>query len=60
MEDVAALSSELEAAKVPYQIEVYSGAPHGFTNFEGERYQKRADERSWNAFTNFLTEVFGS
>jgi len=60
MEDVATLSSELEAAKVPYQIEVYSGAPHGFTNFEGERYQKRADERSWNAFTNFLAEVFGS
>jgi len=39
MEDVGTLLSELEAAKVPYQIEVYSGAPHGFTNFEGERYQ---------------------
>ena len=43
-----------------YEIQVYSGAPHGFTNFESERYQKRADERSWSAFTNSLTEVFGS
>lgn len=61
MEDVAALSRELEAAKVPYDIEVYSGAPHGFTNFEAqERYQKRADERSWSAFKKFLTEIFGS
>jgi dienelactone hydrolase len=59
MDDVAALSRELEAAKVPYEIRVYSGAPHGFTNFEGDRYQKRADERSWNAFTKFLAEVFG-
>jgi dienelactone hydrolase len=60
MDDVAALSRELEAAKVPYEIEVYSGAPHGFTNFEGDRYQKRADERSWSAFTKFLAETFGS
>jgi dienelactone hydrolase len=60
MDDVAALSRQLEQAGVQYEIQVYSGAPHGFTNFESERYQKRADERSWSAFTNFLTEVFGS
>ncbi len=60
MDDVAALSRQLEQAGVQYDIQVYSGAPHGFTNFESERYQKRADERSWSAFTNFLTEVFGS
>jgi dienelactone hydrolase len=60
MDDVAALSRQLEQAGVPYEIQVYSGAPHGFTNFEAqERYQKRADERSWSAFTNFLTEIFG-
>ncbi|HEX2379767.1 MAG TPA: dienelactone hydrolase family protein [Methyloceanibacter sp.] len=60
MDDVAALSRQLEQAGVQYEIQVYSGAPHGFTNFESERYQKRADERSWSAFTNSLTEVFGS
>jgi dienelactone hydrolase len=54
MEDVAALSKELERAGVPYEIQVYSGAPHGFTHFGSDRYQKRADEHSWNAFVDFL------
>ena len=54
MEDVAALSRELEGVKVPYEIEVYSGAPHGFTEFGSDRYQKRADEQSWKAFSDFL------
>ena len=55
MDDVAALSGELETAKVPYEIEVYSGAPHAFTVFGSDRYQKRADELSWAAFQDFLT-----
>jgi dienelactone hydrolase len=54
MDDVAALSGELETAKVPYEIQVYSGAPHAFTNFDGDRYQKRADDLSWRAFQEFL------
>jgi dienelactone hydrolase len=54
MEDVAALSRELEAAKVPYEIEVYSGAPHGFTIFDLPTYRKDADEKSWAVFTGFL------
>ena len=54
MEDVAALSRELEAAHLPYEIQVYSGAPHGFTIFGGESYRKDADEKSWAAFTEFL------
>ena len=54
MEDVAALSKELESAGVPYEIQIYSGAPHGFTHFGSERYQKRADELSWEAFLDFL------
>ncbi len=60
MEDVAALSRELEAAAVPYEIQVYSGAPHGFTEFGSDRYDKDADEKSWAAFTNFLATVLGS
>jgi len=54
MDDVAALARELESAGVPYEIQVYSGAPHGFTEFGSDRYQKRADEQSWKAFSDFL------
>ena len=54
MDDVAALSHELEAAHLPYEIQVYSGAPHGFTIFGGESYRKDADEKSWAAFKYFL------
>lgn len=54
MNDVAALSGELESAGVPYEMHVYSGAPHGFTEWSSDRYQKRADEESWDAFSDFL------
>ena len=54
MGDVAALAGELESAGVVYEIQVYSGAPHGFTEFNSDRYQKRADELSWKAFSDFL------
>ena len=37
MEDVAALSQELESSGVAYHIQVYSGAPHGFTEFSSDR-----------------------
>jgi dienelactone hydrolase len=57
MEHLAALAKELEAADVEYEIEVYSGAPHGFTHFGSDRYQKRADDLSWDAFTDFLAET---
>jgi dienelactone hydrolase len=60
MDDVAALARELEAAHVPYEIQVYSGAPHGFTEFGSDRYQKDADEKSWAAFADFLATVLGS
>ena len=57
MEHLAALAKELEADDVEYEIEVYSGAPHGFTHFGSDRYQKRADDLSWDAFTDFLAET---
>ena len=57
MDHVAALAKELEGAGVEYEIEVYSGAPHGFTHFGSDRYQKRADDLSWDAFTDFLAET---
>ena len=57
MQDVGTLSTELEAAGVTYTIEVYSGAPHGFTVFGTNRYQERADKLSWQAFAAFLQEA---
>ncbi len=60
MADVAALSEELEASGTPYEIQVYSGAPHAFTVFGSDRYQKTADEESWEAFNDFLGKTLGS
>ncbi len=61
MDHVAALSKELEAKKIKYQIEVYSGAPHAFTVIGSGRYRKVADEQSWSAFRDFLnTNLPGS
>ncbi|WP_104203281.1 dienelactone hydrolase family protein [Billgrantia saliphila] len=57
MEDVATLVEELEAIEATYEVEIYSGAPHAFTVFDGERYQERADEKSWAAFMTYLEEV---
>jgi dienelactone hydrolase len=57
MEDVSGLVEELEAIEATYEIQIYSGAPHGFTVFGDERYQQRADEKSWTAFLNLLEEV---
>lgn len=60
MQDVASLSGELEEAGVPYEIQVYSGAPHAFTVFDTDRYQERADRKSWDAFKSFLESNLGS
>lgn len=54
MDDVAALSKELEAANLTYEMQIYSGAPHAFTVFGSDRYREVADTQSWAAFTDFL------
>jgi dienelactone hydrolase len=59
MQDVATLSVDLEKAAVPYEIEVYSGAPHAFTVIGSDRYQERADKKSWDAFTSFIEDNLG-
>ena len=59
MDHVAELSRELETAGVPYEIQVYSGAPHAFTVFDSSRYQETADRQSWDAFSDFLTSSLG-
>jgi dienelactone hydrolase len=59
MSEVATFAEELEAANVAYEIEVYSGAPHAFTVFGSDRYRETADRKSWDAFSEFLTETLG-
>lgn len=57
MSDVANLAEQLEQAKINYEIQVYSGAPHAFTVFGSENYQQQADEKSWAALSLFLEQV---
>lgn len=59
IEDFTALNKTLEAAKVPHEMISYSGAVHAFTDFNNpDRYDARADERSWNRYLNFLENAY--
>lgn len=59
MSDVADVATQMEEAGVEYEIEVYSGAPHAWTVFGSPRYREAADEKSWEAFGDFLGETLG-
>ncbi|RLQ88992.1 dienelactone hydrolase family protein [Notoacmeibacter ruber] len=59
MSEASDLVTQLEEAGVTYELEVYSGAPHAFTVFGSDRYQERADEKSWDAFQTFLKNNLG-
>jgi dienelactone hydrolase len=55
---VALVVDELRSAKVPFQLEVYSGAGHGFSAPKG-RDNERANEQSIASAARNLREVFG-
>jgi len=62
---VAALEDEMRAAHVDYQIVLYGGAVHAFTepeagndNSKGAAYNESADKRSWEAMKQFFGEIF--
>ena len=57
MQDFANLAVEMETAGISHEMITYSGAPHAFTVFGSERYRKDADEKSWQRFTEYLTET---
>lgn len=57
MQDFANLAVELEKAKINHEMSTYSGAPHAFTVFGSNRYHKKADESSWNRFSEVLKEI---
>lgn len=64
VKDVEAFMNEMNAAKADYQVVLYSGAVHAFTQKDagndaskGLAYNEVADRRSWIAFMNFLNEL---
>jgi len=64
-EKVDAFWKEMRDAGVDWQLNVYSGAVHSFTNPDagndpsvGAAYNAEADHRSWRAMTDFLDEIF--
>ena len=62
----ASFEQEMNDGGVDWQMNLYSGAGHSFTNrsMDGSRpgfaYHEATDLRSWRAMADFLTEVFGS
>jgi dienelactone hydrolase len=63
--DIDAFQSELNQAKVDWQMDIYSGAVHSFTqpmagndNSRGAAYNEKADKRSWTAMNSFFGELF--
>ena len=63
--DVNALAAELSERRADWQLHAYGNTMHAFTNPAandrdmGTVYDATADQRSWQAMTNFLEEVFG-
>lgn len=62
--DRRAWEAEMTAAGVDWQLLVYGGAAHSFTNRQadrdGFRYNERADHRSWEAMCQFFHENLGT
>jgi dienelactone hydrolase len=65
MTEVNAFVDEMKKARVNYEIDVYSGAVHTFTNpgagndpSKGQAYNEQADKRSWERMKDFFAEVF--
>ena len=63
--DVDAFEDEMRAGGVDWQLVVYGGAVHSFTNpasgndkSKGVAYNAEADRRSWEAMKAFLAEIF--
>lgn len=52
------LNDALEAARVPYSIEVYAGASHGFAVPDLPVYDRAAAERHWDRLLQLLRETF--
>jgi dienelactone hydrolase len=63
--DVEAFENEMRAGGVDWQLVVYGGAVHAFTNpasgndkSRGAAYDEKANRRSWEAMKLFFAEIF--
>jgi dienelactone hydrolase len=62
----AAFEAEMRAGKVDWQLNLYGGVVHSFTNPDADklgrpdfaRYDAKADTRSWTEMINFFNEIF--
>lgn len=64
-EQMAAFQEEMRKAEVDWQVYIYGGAVHSFTNpdsgndkSKGLAYDEKADKRSWEAMKMFFAEIF--
>jgi dienelactone hydrolase len=64
-ERVAAFTAPLSAAGVDWEMSIYGGAKHGFTNpyadgygLDGVAYDEQADRRSWLRMLAFFEDLF--
>lgn len=62
---IAKFKTALDQAGLDWQMAVYGGAKHSFTNpsadqygVEGVQYNEKADRRSWNHMQSFFKEIF--
>ncbi len=62
---VAAFEEEMRKGGVDWQLVLYGGAVHGFSNpdsgsdnSKGMAYNEKADRRSWEAMKAFFAEIF--
>jgi len=58
LEEVNKLIADLRAAKVPWELQLYSGSSHGFTNPSNPQ-EGRADQEYRRSIRRFFTEIFG-
>lgn len=63
--EIEAFQEEMKKAEVDWQMVVYGGAVHSFTNptagrdpTRGAAYHEKADKRSWEAMKVFFKEIF--
>jgi dienelactone hydrolase len=63
---LAGFADAMGQTQVDWQVQIYGGAEHGFTNPEADApdipdhaYNRTADTRSWRAMLDLFEEVFG-
>ncbi|MFD5133889.1 dienelactone hydrolase family protein [Streptomyces olindensis] len=57
-EQIERLEEALTAAGVRHRCEVYTGAPHGFTQKDTASYHQEGEERHWAALLDLLKRTF--